>query len=145
MAPSSDLGDKRPNRLATARAIDDLPADVPPPIHTTRCKPSRVLALQGETREATEDGAIEGRFVLVGGGVVEGSRVVVAKLGQRFRRRLDEVEVLAVALLGLVAPGAIVGVFRRLGLSDQPGLLALEQVELPLDDVLEAARGHHRT
>ena len=55
-------------------------------------------------------------------------------LGARF----DQVEVLRVALLGLVAARRVVGAFGRVAVGDQFRAFLLEQVELPADDVLEA-------
>ena len=50
----------------------------------------------------------------------------------------DEVDVIPVALLGLVARRAIVCAFGGAAVVDEPAVLALEQVELPLDQVHEA-------
>ena len=57
---------------------------------------------------------------------------------------LDEVEVLAVALLGFFAVGCVVGSFGVLAVGDQRGLLVLEQLELALNQICEA-RATHRS
>jgi len=75
--------------------------------------------------------------VLLGCGLVESGGKAVAQVGQHLRPRLDEIDVVAVAFLRLVALGAVVGTLGLLAVPDQAGVLALEEVELPLDRVLE--------
>src|SRR5205085_9422084 len=53
------------------------------------------------------DGSVEGRLVLGGRVLVERLGVVVAQVGEQLGAGLDEVDVLAVALLRLVARGAV--------------------------------------
>ena len=62
---------------------------------------------------------------------------MIADRRQLLRSGLDEIDVIPVALLGLVAVGRVVGSLRLLALGDQIGMLALEEIELAPDDVLE--------
>jgi len=64
---------------------------------------------------------------------------VVADVCEQFRARLDEVQVIAVALLRLVAFGVVVGALGGVAVVDQAALLPLEQIELSRDRVREAA------
>jgi hypothetical protein len=78
---------------------------------------------------------VEG-FLVRGHGVrVEGRGVRVAERGEQLGTRLDEVEVVAVALLRFVSLGAVVGRLRGCAVPDQVGVLTLEEVELAADDV----------
>ena len=61
----------------------------------------------------------------------------VAKLRKAIRPRLDEIEVVAVLLLGLVAIRGVVGALGRVAVRDQVCTLLLEEVKLAPDDVLE--------
>src|SRR6266567_3832579 len=63
---------------------------------------SPVLDLEGEAPEATENGVVEGSLVLVGHVLLERRGEVVAEVGENLRAGLDEVDVVTVALLGLV-------------------------------------------
>ena len=72
--------------------------------------------------------------------IVDGE--VVAQVREQLGAGLDEVEVLAVALLGLVAVGCVVGALGLLAVGDQRGLLVLEQLELALNQVREARAAH---
>ena len=69
---------------------------------------------------------------------------MVAQVREQLRTRLDNVDVLAVALLGLIARGVVVGVFGFGALAEQLGVLALEEVELARDEVREPAPPEHR-
>jgi hypothetical protein len=62
---------------------------------------------------------------------------MIAEPRELLRSRLDEIDVLPVALLGLVAAGSVVGPLRLLAVGDQIGVLPLEEVELAPDYVLE--------
>jgi hypothetical protein len=84
------------------------------------------------------DGAVEGLRVALALGLVERPLVAVADVGERLGAVLDEIDVLAVALLGLVAVGLVVAAFRLVAGDDQVGVLAPEQLELALDHVGEA-------
>ncbi len=64
---------------------------------------------------------------------------MVADVCEQFRARLDEVQVIAVALLRLVAFGVVVGALGGVAVVDQAALLPLEQIELSRDRVREAA------
>ncbi len=66
---------------------------------------------------------------------------MVAEAGEQLRPRLDQAEVVAVELFGLVARRRVVRRFRRVAVGDQPALFVLEEVELAPDDVSEAAAG----
>jgi endonuclease/exonuclease/phosphatase family metal-dependent hydrolase len=70
---------------------------------------------------------------------------VVAKLREELGAGLDEILVVAVALFGFVARGAVVRRLGLLALAHEPGLLALEEVELPRDHVAEAPPAKHVT
>ncbi len=83
-------------------------------------------------------------FVFLGRVLVERRRVRPAQVGEGLGARLDEVDVVAVALLRLVALGPVVGALGLVALPDQVGLVALEQVELTRDDVRESASAKHR-
>src|SRR5918911_306568 len=107
------------------------------------CGNSAVLDLQREPGQALQDGPIEGRFVLLGCVVLEGRRVAVAQVGEELGRRLDEVHVVTVSLLGLRAVGAVVRALGGDAVGDQSGVLALEEVELARDDVGEALAEDH--
>ena len=76
-------------------------------------------------------------FVPLGGLGRHRRREVVAERRELLRARLDEIEVVPVALLGLVAAGRVVGALRLLAVGDQVGVLPLEEVELAPDHVLE--------
>src|SRR5205085_7290950 len=84
------------------------------------------------------DGSVEGRLVLGGRVLVERLGVVVAQVGEQLGAGLDEVDVLAVALLRLVARGAVVCAFRLLAVVDELGVVLEEDVELPRDELCEA-------
>ena len=68
---------------------------------------------------------------------VHGRGEVVTKGGELLGARFDEVEVLAVPFLGLVAARRVVGPLGGFAVGDQLRVLDLEELELPPDDVLE--------
>ena len=73
-------------------------------------------------------------------GLVERACVAPAHVGERLGRRLDDVDVVAVDLLSLVAFGAVVLRFRVAHLFEQAARLVLgEGVELPRDHVCKPA------
>ena len=74
----------------------------------------------------------------VGGLLVERGREVVAQPGEDFGAGLDEVDVVAVTLLGLVARSSVVRALGRDAVVDQAALVPFEQIKLPLDHVREA-------
>src|SRR6059058_5149133 len=92
-----------------------------------------------------QDGAIE--LVLVGlrGVLVERPLEVVADVGQELGAGLDHVDVVAVALLRLVARRCVVGPLGFLTLVEQIGVLADEKIELPRDDLGEPVAAEHAT
>src|SRR5438105_1120098 len=104
---------------------------------------SAVFYLQREAGEPLEDRAVERRLVLLRRSLVDGRRVPVAEVGEQLGARLDEVHVVTVSLLGLVAVGAVVGALGGLAVGDQAAVLALEEVELARDDVGKALAEHH--
>jgi endonuclease/exonuclease/phosphatase family metal-dependent hydrolase len=68
---------------------------------------------------------------------------VVAQVGEELGAGLDEILIVAVPLLGLLAVGAVVRGLRLLALAHELGVVALEQVELPRDHVTEPASPQH--
>jgi hypothetical protein len=108
------------------------------PLH--RRRELELFDLQREAREPCDDGAVELELVLLGGLLGHRRGEGVAQLREPLGSRLDEVEVLPVALLGFLAPGGVVGPLGRLAVGNQLRLLVLEQVELAPDDVLEGQR-----
>jgi endonuclease/exonuclease/phosphatase family metal-dependent hydrolase len=77
--------------------------------------------------------------VLLVGALVERGREVVAELDELVRPGLDEVEVVPIALFGLVARGAVVSGEGGLGVLDQPLVLGGEESQLALDEIDETA------
>ncbi len=77
------------------------------------------------------------------GVLVERPRETVAHVGERLRRGLDDVDVVAVRLLGLVARRAIVLPLGGAAVRDQLRLVLGEDVELAGDHVGEAAAEDH--
>jgi hypothetical protein len=69
---------------------------------------------------------------------------VVADVREQLGARLDRVDVVAVQLLGLVAVCAVVGLQLLLGLLDHVAMLALEELELPCDQVAPARAAEHQ-
>jgi hypothetical protein len=100
----------------------------------------RVFDFDSESPQARKHGAVELLLVLLGRVLVECRREGIAESRKDLRAGLDEVQVIGVALLGLIAAGPVVSALRRVAVGDQPGFLALEEVELAPDDILEAAR-----
>jgi endonuclease/exonuclease/phosphatase family metal-dependent hydrolase len=70
---------------------------------------------------------------------------VVPEVGEDLRRGLDEILVVAVALLRVVPVADVVGPLGLLALTDEVGLVALEKIELPRDHVPEAPPAKHVT
>jgi len=87
------------------------------------------------------DDVVEDLAVLLGGVLVQRGRVVLPQLDELVGARLDEVEEVAVALLGLTARCVVVRPQRRFDVGDQAGVLGREEVELTLDEIDEAP-GH---
>ena len=102
-----------------------------------RSAPSAVLDLEREAPEASQHGLVEGLLVLLGRILLERRREVVTKVGQDLGPRLDEVDVVAVALLRLVAWRLVVRPLGRDTVFDEPALLAFEDVELAIDELRE--------
>src|SRR5919197_3381467 len=97
-----------------------------------------LLQLEPEARQPFANEVVENAAVLLGGLLVEGRRVVVPQLRQLVGPSLDEVEEIAVPLLGLVARRLVVGPQGRLDVADQAGVLGGEEIELTLDEIDEA-------
>jgi hypothetical protein len=101
--------------------------------------PSQILDLERETRKPLHDSAIERVAVFVRDLALERRRIVVAEIGEHLGARLDDVHVVAEELLGALPIGAVVRGLGIVRLCDQVGVVLLEQVELPADDVGKAA------
>ena len=89
-----------------------------------------VLDLERETGEPLRDGAVELGLVLLGSLLAERGREMIAQIGEDLGRGLDDVLVVAVMLLGVVAPATVVLALSLLRLPDQVGVVAFEEVEL---------------
>lgn len=106
-------------------------------IQRARKRVASLLKLKGEAGEASQHCAVELALVGLGGGLVERCRVAIAEAGEDVGGRGNEVAVIAIALLGLVALRLLVGVLGGLALGDERGVLAFEEIELPSNNVPE--------
>src|SRR5207249_8945661 len=104
-----------------------------------------VLQLDGEPWEPFTDGPVEGLLVLRRSLLAEGCRIRITDRREELCAGLDEVEIVAVALLGLLARRRRVRPLRGGTVGDEPGLLALEQCELTRDHIAEAPPEDHRS
>src|SRR5918996_657831 len=77
------------------------------------------VQLEAEARQPLADEPVERLLVLFGGVRAERPRVPVPGLEERIARRVNEIEVVAVAFLRLVARSAVVGVERGLAVADE--------------------------
>jgi len=68
---------------------------------------------------------------------------VVPEVGEELGPRFDRVDVIPVAFFGLVARGVVVRALELVALADHICVLSLEEIELPRDDVVEAAAPKH--
>jgi hypothetical protein len=102
-----------------------------------------VLDLESEPGQPPAHRAVELGAVLQSGGFAQPRAEMVAKVGEDLGAGLDEVLVVAVALLRLVAGGTVVGALRLLAILDQSSVVAREKVELRRDDVGEAPSPDH--
>jgi endonuclease/exonuclease/phosphatase family metal-dependent hydrolase len=102
-----------------------------------------ILDLERESGQPLDDGAVELPLVHLRGLLVERRSEVVAQVGQELRACLDEIDVGAVPLLGLVARRRVVSALGLLAFTDQILLLADEEFELARDDFGEAAAPEH--
>src|SRR3712207_4176578 len=100
---------------------------------------SALVQLDRELWEPPRHGAVERSGVLLRGRLVERRGEPVPHRGQLLAPGRGEVEVVGVALLGLFAACVVVRALGRLALGDQARVLALEEGELALDRVGEAA------
>ena len=73
---------------------------------------SFLIQLEAEARKPLANELVEDLLVLVGGFPVQGSRIAVAILEQRLPGGVDEIDVVAVELFGLVSRRRVVGVER---------------------------------
>ena len=103
-----------------------------------------LVELETEAREPCSDEIVEDEPVFVGRLVVEGLREGITHVHEYFAAGVHEVDELAVALLGLVAAGTVVGSESLLHLGEQLGLVLAEERQLALGDLLEARRGAQR-
>lgn len=87
------------------------------------------------------DGGVELGDVVVGCVRVEGRRVRIAHLRQRLRTELDELLEAAEGLLRVFPVGAVVVPFGLVNTGQEVRVLLLEQVELAVDQLVEAP-GH---
>jgi hypothetical protein len=98
----------------------------------------RSVQLEAEARKAPAGEPVERRLVLLGRLTVQRLSVAVPVLEEGVGGRVHEIDVIAVALLGLVARSGVVGGERRLAVQDEPCVLGLEELELALDELDEA-------
>src|SRR3954452_19280179 len=103
-----------------------------------RCGRSAQVDLEPEARETLPHGAVERLLVLLASVLVERPLERVADVGEGLGALLDEVDVLAVALLGLVSLGVVVPLLGLLAVAHEVRVILLEQVELARDHVDEA-------
>ena len=130
--PDGDLDADRPHRLRRDRG-------------RLRRRPRLgVLDLEPEARQPLLDRAVERFLVLLGGLLVERRGEVVAQPGEDLGAVLDELLVVAEALLGPVALGPVVGALGGVAGLQQLEVVAHEEVELPRDHLGEAAPAQHR-
>ncbi len=90
------------------------------------------------SREPLRGGAREGDAILVDGVVGERGRVRLAKVEETVCDGVDDELVVAIELLGLVAPRPRPGVVRALRLGQKAGLVLGKELELPPHEVVEA-------
>ncbi len=100
---------------------------------------SAIFDFQSETGQPFPDRAVELGLVFLVQIRGERLREVVSEISEQLGSGLDEILVVAVALLGLVARRAVIGALGRDALANQAAVLAFEQVELALDHVGKAA------
>jgi hypothetical protein len=103
-----------------------------------------LVELETEARQPFSDEVVEDEPVFLRRLVVEGLREGVTHVDEYFAAGVHEVDEFAVALLGLVAAGTVVGAESRLHLGEQLSLILAEERQLALGDLLEAARGAQR-
>jgi hypothetical protein len=101
-------------------------------------RPAGLVELETEAREALPDRLVEHGLVLLGTLFVERPREAVAVLEESVPRRVHEIVVVAVPLLGLVPRGGVVLVEGGLTVLQETGPLGLEQLELAPDELDEA-------
>ena len=94
--------------------------------------------LEAEAGKALAGEPVERRLVLLGRLTVQRPGVAVPVLEEGVGGRVHEIDVVAVALLSLVARSGVVGGERRLAVSYEPRVLGLEELELALDELHEA-------
>ena len=105
--------------------------------------PSGLLDLEGEPWQSSPDGAVEDVLVLLGPLHGKARSVVVPEVSEKLRPCLHEVDLVAVALLRLLARRQVVRTLGGLALGHEAGVLPLEQVELTRDELGETAAPDH--
>jgi hypothetical protein len=106
---------------------------------------ARPLAeLETEARQPFSDEVVEDEPIFLGRLLVEGLREGVTHIDEYFAAGVHEVDELAVAFLGLVAAGTVVGAESTLHLGEQLSLVLAKDRQLALGDLLEARRGAQR-
>jgi hypothetical protein len=103
-----------------------------------------LVELETEARQPFSDEVVEDEHVFLGRLLVEGVGERVTHVDEYFAAGVHEVDELAVALLGLVAAGTVVGPESLLHLGEQLSLVLQEERQLALGDLLEAARPAQR-
>jgi hypothetical protein len=103
-----------------------------------------LVELETESRQPFSDEIVEDEPVFLGRLLVKGLREGVTHIDEYFAAGVHEVDELAVALLGLVAVGTLVGPESLFHLGEQLSLVLAEERQRALGDLLEAARGAQR-
>src|SRR5215218_1049563 len=97
-----------------------------------------LIELEPEPRQLPADEPVEELPVLLGAVRRQRFCVGVAHACQLLGACFDQVEEVTVALFRLLTGGAVVGLQRGLGVMDEACVLALEHLELALDQIDEA-------
>src|SRR4029450_6672100 len=133
-APAPRLRRARRERLAARRAPPWAPLGFPFGF---------LLELQRELREPPQHREVERRRVLLRGLVVERPRVRLPHLDEELGALGQHLLEAPQTLLGLLARGGAVLRLRVLDTVEQLGIVVLEEVELPVDQLAEAALEDH--
>jgi hypothetical protein len=98
-----------------------------------------LVELEAEAGQPFSDEVVEDESVFLGRLLVERLREGISHVDECLTARVHEVDELAVALLGLVPTGAVIGLERLLDLGEQLGLVLAEERQLALGQLPEAA------